>query len=167
MKNLREVGVDNATFEVDYPHTDSTWPQTEGHGPRRCSPAQQEEIYKLCRGKRDQDAASRQGQGPLNDRRFSLTRFSWSPAEIAEAAVWLCSGRSSFATGAGAGGGRGPHRLTGRPKGTARVSEPDPGVPVITFSWGRTARQGGRGGGDACDELGLGTVVGEPDVPHA
>jgi len=28
LASLGEVGVDNITFETDYPHTDSTWPDT-------------------------------------------------------------------------------------------------------------------------------------------
>ncbi len=27
--SIDEVGVDNTTFETDYPHTDSTWPETK------------------------------------------------------------------------------------------------------------------------------------------
>jgi predicted TIM-barrel fold metal-dependent hydrolase len=50
MKNLREVGVDNATFEVDYPHTDSTWPQTEVMAKEMFAGLSQEEIYKVSRG---------------------------------------------------------------------------------------------------------------------
>ena len=29
LKNLDDVGVDNVTFETDYPHSDSTWPDTK------------------------------------------------------------------------------------------------------------------------------------------
>ena len=28
-RSLHRVGVDNVTFETDYPHTDSTWPHTK------------------------------------------------------------------------------------------------------------------------------------------
>jgi predicted TIM-barrel fold metal-dependent hydrolase len=28
LKNLDAIGVDNVTFETDYPHSDSTWPDT-------------------------------------------------------------------------------------------------------------------------------------------
>jgi hypothetical protein len=42
--------VDNATFEVDYPHTDSTWPQTEVLAKEMFAGLSQEETYKLCRG---------------------------------------------------------------------------------------------------------------------
>jgi Predicted metal-dependent hydrolase of the TIM-barrel fold len=48
--SLDKVGVDNTTFETDYPHTDSTWPNTKqiaidlmGHLP-------DDVIYKLTRG---------------------------------------------------------------------------------------------------------------------
>lgn len=50
VKNLHEVGVDNATFEVDYPHTDSTWPQTEVLAKEMFAELSQEEIYKVSRG---------------------------------------------------------------------------------------------------------------------
>ena len=36
LESLDEVGVDNVTFETDYPHTDSTWPDTK-QSPRSCS----------------------------------------------------------------------------------------------------------------------------------
>ena len=29
LQSLDEVGADNITFETDYPHTDSTWPDTK------------------------------------------------------------------------------------------------------------------------------------------
>ena len=29
LKNLQDIGVDNVTFETDYPHSDSTWPDTK------------------------------------------------------------------------------------------------------------------------------------------
>ena len=41
---------DNATFEVDYPHTDSTWPQTEVLAKEMFAELSQEEIYKVSRG---------------------------------------------------------------------------------------------------------------------
>jgi predicted TIM-barrel fold metal-dependent hydrolase len=50
VKNLHEVGVDNATFEVDYPHTDSTWPQTEALAKEMFTELSPEEIYKVTRG---------------------------------------------------------------------------------------------------------------------
>jgi predicted TIM-barrel fold metal-dependent hydrolase len=50
IKNLHEVGVNNATFEVDYPHTDSTWPQTEVLAKEMFAGLSPEEIYKVSRG---------------------------------------------------------------------------------------------------------------------
>jgi predicted TIM-barrel fold metal-dependent hydrolase len=50
VKNLHEVGVDNATFEVDYPHTDSTWPETEVLAKEMFAELSQEEVYKVTRG---------------------------------------------------------------------------------------------------------------------
>lgn len=50
VKNLRDVGVDNATFEVDYPHTDSTWPGTQVLAKEMFRDLTEEEIYRVCRG---------------------------------------------------------------------------------------------------------------------
>jgi predicted TIM-barrel fold metal-dependent hydrolase len=48
--SLEQVGLDNITFETDYPHTDSTWPESKqvawslvGHLP-------EDAIYKIIRG---------------------------------------------------------------------------------------------------------------------
>jgi predicted TIM-barrel fold metal-dependent hydrolase len=50
IKNLHEVGVDNAIFEVDYPHTDSTWPHTEVLAKEMFADLSSEEVYKVSRG---------------------------------------------------------------------------------------------------------------------
>jgi predicted TIM-barrel fold metal-dependent hydrolase len=50
VKNLGEVGVENVTFEVDYPHTDSTWPRTEELAQDMFAGLTAEEIYKVSRG---------------------------------------------------------------------------------------------------------------------
>ena len=51
LESLDRVGVDNITFETDYPHTDSTWPDTkqvaEEHD-GRISP--DDVVYKIVRG---------------------------------------------------------------------------------------------------------------------
>ena len=50
-KSLDAIGVDNITFETDYPHSDSTWPDTKKiaeemfAGPRR-----RQDCYKIVRG---------------------------------------------------------------------------------------------------------------------
>jgi predicted TIM-barrel fold metal-dependent hydrolase len=50
MRNLAEVGLDNVTFEVDYPHTDSTWPDTEVLAKEMFKDLTDEQIYKIVRG---------------------------------------------------------------------------------------------------------------------
>ncbi|MCU1664429.1 MAG: hypothetical protein JWR58_4494 [Pseudonocardia sp.] len=50
VKNLADVGVNNATFEIDYPHTDSTWPESEVLAKDMFRDLSEEEIYKVCRG---------------------------------------------------------------------------------------------------------------------
>ena len=45
------VGDDNVTFETDYPHTDSTWPDTQEDRRARCSPTSTTTtVYKIVRG---------------------------------------------------------------------------------------------------------------------
>ncbi len=48
--NLESVGVDNVTFEMDYPHTDSTWPNTHVVGEQMFAGLEPEVVYKLVRG---------------------------------------------------------------------------------------------------------------------
>jgi predicted TIM-barrel fold metal-dependent hydrolase len=50
LKSLDDVGVDNITFETDYPHTDSTWPHTKEVAEKMFSGLDDETIYKICRG---------------------------------------------------------------------------------------------------------------------
>ena len=50
LASLDEVGVDNITFETDYPHTDSTWPESEVLAKDMFRDLSDEEIYKVCRG---------------------------------------------------------------------------------------------------------------------
>ncbi|MHB1486830.1 MAG: amidohydrolase family protein [Acidimicrobiales bacterium] len=48
--SLVRVGVDNATFETDYPHTDSTWPDTKAVAMDLMKGLDTETVYKLMRG---------------------------------------------------------------------------------------------------------------------
>jgi len=48
--SLDKVGVDNATFETDYPHTDSTWPNTKEIAIELTRGLSDDVIYKLMRG---------------------------------------------------------------------------------------------------------------------
>ena len=48
--SLAKVGVDNTTFETDYPHTDSTWPDTKDVAMDLMKGLDAETVYKLMRG---------------------------------------------------------------------------------------------------------------------
>jgi len=48
--SLDKVGVDNATFETDYPHTDSTWPNTKQVAEGLVAGLDDETVHKLMRG---------------------------------------------------------------------------------------------------------------------
>jgi hypothetical protein len=50
MKSLEEIGVDSVTFEVDYPHVDSTWPHTRGVAEEMTADLDAETRYKVLRG---------------------------------------------------------------------------------------------------------------------
>ena len=48
--SLDEVGVDNVTFETDYPHSDSTWPDTKEVAARLVADLSDDEVDKIVRG---------------------------------------------------------------------------------------------------------------------
>jgi predicted TIM-barrel fold metal-dependent hydrolase len=50
MKNLEAVGENNVTFEMDYPHADSTWPHTHELAQEMLAALTDEQKYKICRG---------------------------------------------------------------------------------------------------------------------
>jgi predicted TIM-barrel fold metal-dependent hydrolase len=50
VESLEEVGVDNATFETDYPHTDSTWPETKKVAAELLAGLPPEVVHKVLRG---------------------------------------------------------------------------------------------------------------------
>src|SRR5882724_8166875 len=50
IESLETVGVDNTTFETDYPHTDSTWPNTKAVAIDLMGHLPDDVIYKLARG---------------------------------------------------------------------------------------------------------------------
>jgi predicted TIM-barrel fold metal-dependent hydrolase len=50
LESLHRVGVDNVTFETDYPHTDSTWPETKELATEMFKHLDDETVYKICRG---------------------------------------------------------------------------------------------------------------------
>jgi predicted TIM-barrel fold metal-dependent hydrolase len=48
--SLDIVGVDNVTFETDYPHTDSTWPNTKEIATGFMEGLDEDTVYKIMRG---------------------------------------------------------------------------------------------------------------------
>jgi predicted TIM-barrel fold metal-dependent hydrolase len=50
LKNVDAIGVDNITYESDYPHSDSTWPNTRQIAEKQMKDLTEEQIYKIVRG---------------------------------------------------------------------------------------------------------------------
>jgi predicted TIM-barrel fold metal-dependent hydrolase len=50
IESLHRVGVDNITFETDYPHTDSTWPDTKQVAKELVAGLPDDAVYKIMRG---------------------------------------------------------------------------------------------------------------------
>jgi predicted TIM-barrel fold metal-dependent hydrolase len=50
LRSLDEIGVDNVTFETDYPHTDSTWPHTKKVAEEMLAGLPDDVVYKILRG---------------------------------------------------------------------------------------------------------------------
>ncbi len=50
LDSLDTIGVDNVTFETDYPHTDSTWPHTKKVAEEMMEGLSAEQVYKIVRG---------------------------------------------------------------------------------------------------------------------
>src|SRR4051812_3355815 len=50
IESLDKIGVDNVTFETDYPHTDSTWPETKQVAEKMMADLSDEVVYKIIRG---------------------------------------------------------------------------------------------------------------------
>jgi predicted TIM-barrel fold metal-dependent hydrolase len=50
LESLARVGVDNITFETDYPHTDSTWPDTKKIAEDMMGDLPDDVVYKIVRG---------------------------------------------------------------------------------------------------------------------
>jgi predicted TIM-barrel fold metal-dependent hydrolase len=49
LDSIDKVGVDNVTFETDYPHTDSTWPDTKKIAEELMGDLPQDVVDKICR----------------------------------------------------------------------------------------------------------------------
>ncbi len=50
IESLQTIGVDNTTFETDYPHTDSTWPHTKKVAQELMAGLPDDVVHKLVRG---------------------------------------------------------------------------------------------------------------------
>ena len=50
LNSLDVIGVDNVTFETDYPHTDTTWPNTKAVAEKMMADLSDEVKYKVLRG---------------------------------------------------------------------------------------------------------------------
>ena len=50
IESLKTVGVNNTTFETDYPHTDSTWPHTKKVAQELMAGLPDDVVHKLVRG---------------------------------------------------------------------------------------------------------------------
>ena len=50
LESLHRIGVDNVTFETDYPHTDSTWPNTLEVAQEMMGDLPADVVYKIVRG---------------------------------------------------------------------------------------------------------------------
>ena len=50
LRSVEEIGVDNITYESDYPHSDSTWPHTAEIAEKQMKDLTDEERYKILRG---------------------------------------------------------------------------------------------------------------------
>jgi predicted TIM-barrel fold metal-dependent hydrolase len=50
MDSLAQVGVDNVLFETDYPHSDSTWPNSKAVAEKLFDGMPEDAVYKIMRG---------------------------------------------------------------------------------------------------------------------
>jgi predicted TIM-barrel fold metal-dependent hydrolase len=48
--NRARIGIDRITFETDYPHSDSTWPDTRATAARLLDGLSDDDVYKIVRG---------------------------------------------------------------------------------------------------------------------
>ena len=48
--SLDAIGVDNVTFETDYPHSDSTWPDTKEVAEEMFAGLDDDTVHKIVRG---------------------------------------------------------------------------------------------------------------------
>lgn len=50
LQNVEAIGVNNITYESDYPHSDSTWPNTKDDALRQMSKLTDEQVFRIVRG---------------------------------------------------------------------------------------------------------------------
>ncbi len=50
VRSIEEIGVDNVTYETDYPHSDSTWPHSLKIAEEQTAGLSDEIVYKVLRG---------------------------------------------------------------------------------------------------------------------
>jgi predicted TIM-barrel fold metal-dependent hydrolase len=50
LESLHRIGVDRVTYETDYPHTDSTWPDTRKIFTEQVVDLDDETVFKIARG---------------------------------------------------------------------------------------------------------------------
>lgn len=50
LANRHEIGIDRITFEVDYPHSDSNWPNTRRRAAETLADVPDDEVYKIVEG---------------------------------------------------------------------------------------------------------------------
>ena len=50
LRSLADIGVDNVTYESDYPHSDSTWPHTRKIAEEQMAGLDAATVEKICRG---------------------------------------------------------------------------------------------------------------------
>ena len=50
LDSLGVIGADRITFETDYPHTDSTWPDTRAVAEQMVRGLSDDDVYRIMRG---------------------------------------------------------------------------------------------------------------------
>ena len=136
LSSLDEVGVDNITFETDYPHTDSTWPDTMEVAEKMFSGLDDATIYKIVRGQRDPHAAPR----PRPERRARTTLDRWPTAREAPRRDTGAPGSELLAHGRP--GARAQQRGCARRR--AEPADRTGRSPEVLPAWARARRGAGR-----------------------
>jgi S-(hydroxymethyl)glutathione dehydrogenase/alcohol dehydrogenase len=81
-QSLDIIGEDNVLFEVDYPHTDSTWPDTKKIAEQDFTGLSPQTIYKIVRATRSSSTSSTSGEGVVMQARALIAREFGAPAKI-------------------------------------------------------------------------------------